>query len=187
VYNQISGFVIKGYNGTEAHKYANKYGLTFKDLNEETLAKPKLNKTKASLKAGGALTLKLSNGKAKSWKSSNSKVAKVKNGKITALKKGTATITVTTKLEQKVKCRVTVTNSPKLSKSSVSVKKGGAVTVKITGKAKAVNNKYTKTKYAKVISKKTASIIKVKGLKKGKTTLKIKVNGVILKLKVKIK
>ena len=32
----------------------------------------------------------------------------------------------------------------------------------------------------------TASSIKVRGIKKGSTTLKIKVNGVVLKLKVKV-
>lgn len=57
----------------------------------------------------------------------------------------------------------------------------------IKGKAKTVKNVYTNTKKAKVVSKKTTSTIKVKGLKKGSTTLKIKVNGVVLKLKVKVK
>ena len=44
------------------------------------------------------------------WKSSKSKIAKVdKNGKVTALKKGTATITVTTKDgKKKATCKVTV-------------------------------------------------------------------------------
>ena len=40
---------------------------------------------------------------------------------------------------------------------------------------------------AKVTSKKSAKSLKIKGLKKGKTTLKITVNGVKLKLKVKVK
>jgi hypothetical protein len=59
--------------------------------------------------------------------------------------------------------------------------------VKITGKASGVKNSYTNTKYAKITSKKTASAIRVRGLKKGSSTLKIKVNGVTLKLKVKVK
>lgn len=83
--------------------------------------------------------------------------------------------------------KVTVKNSPTLSKTSVSVKKGKTVSVKISGKASAVNNIYKNTKYAKVISQKSAKTIKVKGLKKGKTTLKITVNGVVLKLKVNVK
>lgn len=44
------------------------------------------------------------------------------------------------------------------------------------------------TKVAKIVSKSNATSIKVKALKKGTTTLKIRVNGVnVLRLKVKVK
>lgn len=44
------------------------------------------------------------------------------------------------------------------------------------------------TKVAKIISKANATSIKVKALKKGTTTIKIRVNGVnVLRLKVKVK
>ena len=76
---------------------------------------------------------------------------------------------------------------PELSKKSITVKKGKTAKVKILYKKKGSKNTYKKTKYAKVVSKRTASTIKVKGLKKGKTTLKIKVNGTWLKLKVRVK
>ena len=67
-------------------------------------------------------------------------------------------------------------------------KKGSKkVTVKITGKARSVKNVYKNTAVAKVTSAKTASKIRVKGLKKGQTTIKIRVNGVWLKLKVNVK
>lgn len=148
---------------------------------------PNINKTKASVKAGGTVALKVTDGTVKTWSTSNKKVATVSNGKVTGLKKGTATITAALTTGKKLTCKVTVTTSPKLSKSSVSVKKGKTVSVKITGKALTVKNVYTNTKYAKVTSKNTATTIKVKGLKKGSTTLKIKVNGVMLKLKVKVK
>ena len=107
-------------------------------------------------------------------------------GNVIGVKEGTATITATLTSGQKVTCKVKVRTSPKLSKKSIKVKKGKIKTIKITGKAKTVKNKYKNTKKAKVVSKKTATKIKVKGLKKGKTTLKIKVNGVTLKLKVKV-
>ena len=43
-------------------------------------------------------------------------------------------------------------------------------------------------KVAKIVSKANATSIKVKALKKGTTTLKIRVNGVnVLRLKVKVK
>ena len=66
------------------------------------------------------------------------------------------------------------------------MKKGKTKSVTITGKASTVNNVYTNTKIAKIISKSSASTIKVKGLKKGSTTLKLRVNGFVLKLKVKV-
>lgn len=44
------------------------------------------------------------------------------------------------------------------------------------------------TKVAKIVSKANTASIKVKALKKGTTTLKIRVNGVnVLRLKVKVK
>ena len=148
---------------------------------------PKLNKTSLSIKAGATAALKVTDGDVKTWTSSNKAVAKVSKGTVTALKKGTATVTAVLSNGEKLTCKVKVTTSPKLSKSSVTVKKGKTVKVKITGKAKTVKNVYTNTKKAKVVSKNTAATIKVKGLKKGSTTLKIKVNGVALKLKVKVK
>jgi subtilisin family serine protease len=147
----------------------------------------KLNNNSLSLKAGKTANLTVNGGTVISWYSSNPKVASVKNGKVTALKKGTATVYANLKDGKYLTCKVKVTSSPKLSKSSVSVKKGKTVKVKIKGKASTVKNVYTNTKKAKIISAKTASTIKVKGLKKGSTTLKIKVNGVLLKLKVKVK
>ncbi len=148
---------------------------------------PKLNKTSLSLKAGSTAALKVKDGDVKIWTSSNKAVAKVSDGTVTALKKGTVTVTAKLKSGEKLTCKVKVTSSPKLSKSSITVSKGKIKTVKIIGKAKSVKNTYTNTKNAKVLSKNTASTIKVKGLKKGSTTLKIMVNGVPLKLKVKVK
>ena len=76
----------------------------------------KLNKKGVSLKKGKTFKLKATinpedaTNKDVTWKSSNKKIVKVgKNGKIKALKKGTATITVTTKDgKKKTTCKVTV-------------------------------------------------------------------------------
>lgn len=108
------------------------------------------------------------------------------NDKITALKKGAAEIKVTFGKTELI-YKVNVIDNPKLNKKSVVIKKGKTISVKIIGKARSVNNKYKNTKYAKIISKKSAKKIKVRGLKKGKTTLKVFVNGYELKLKVKVK
>lgn len=77
----------------------------------------KLNKKSATLKKkGGTVTLKATispktaNNKDLTWKSSNKKVATVKNGKVTAVGNGTCTITATAKdgSKKKATCKITV-------------------------------------------------------------------------------
>ena len=75
-----------------------------------------LNKTKATLKKGKTLQLKVktvkpadATNKKVTWKSSNKKVATVdKNGKVKAVGKGTCTITCTAKDGSKVKAKVAI-------------------------------------------------------------------------------
>ena len=74
-----------------------------------TTKKVQINKKSATLKPGQTIRLKLKNtSKKPNWKSSNRKIAAVsKTGKVTAKKKGTATITA--KLSKKsYKCKITV-------------------------------------------------------------------------------
>lgn len=152
-----------------------------------------LSKYYISLKSGNTAAIKAKKISVTKWKSSNNKIATVKNGKITALKKGSAIITTLDSKGGKHFCVVNVSSSPKLViknkiVKSVKVKKGHTVKVKISGKAKSINNRYTNSRYAKIVSKKTSKTVSVRGLKKGTTNLKIKVNGVkILKLKVIVK
>lgn len=71
--------------------------------------KVRLNKTSVTLSVGESVTLKINGISIKSAKSSNKKVASVNSkGKVTAKKKGKATITVTGKNKKKYKCKVTV-------------------------------------------------------------------------------
>ena len=75
--------------------------------------KASANKKNVEVKKGkstSSVKIKVNDGdEIKSWKSSNNKVAKVnKNGKITGVKKGTATITVTTVKGAKVTVKVVV-------------------------------------------------------------------------------
>ena len=159
--------------------------LTFKVT---VVNSPKLTSSIAFLKSGGTKTIKAVGGTVKAWTTSNKKVAIVNNGKITALDKGTATVTATLTTGKKIACKVTVTTAPKLSKTTVKVKKGNTATVKVIGKVATINNKYTNTKVAKITLKTNATTLKIKGLKKGTTTLKVKVNGVkYLSLKVNVK
>lgn len=158
---------------------------------------PKLSEEYLTLKAGSEKTLKVKNGTVKSWKSSDKSVASVKNGKVSALKAGVSEIIATLTSGKKLTCYVMVTTSPSIkingksfkSSATYSVKKGSALTVKISGKAPSVNNVYKSSnkKVAKVVSAKSAKTVKIKGLKKGKATVTIKVNGVSFKIKVKVK
>lgn len=156
------------------------------------IAQEKLSATNVSLKSGATKTIKVLNGKVKSYKVVNSKVAKVNSkGVVTALNKGKTTVIVTLKDGNKLNCKVNVTTAPKLSKSTVNVKVGKTVKVKALGKAKNIalkwtaSNKNVNTSIAKMIS---ASVLNIKGVKKGKTTIKVKVNNVkTLTLKVNVK
>ena len=149
---------------------------------------PKISATKVTLKSAQTRTLKVTNGKVKTWSTSSKKIATVSKGKVVALTKGKVRITATLTNGKKLYCYVTVTTSPKLSRTTLNLKKGKTATVKLTGKVANINNKYYNTKVAKIVSKANTTSIKVKALKKGTTTLKIRVNGVnVLRLKVKVK
>ena len=105
-----------------------------------------LDKTELSLTEGGSATLKATvtpedaTDKTVSWKSSDSAVATVdENGKVTAVKAGSATITVTTKDGSKTAtCKVTVTAATvavtgvSLDKTELSLTEGGSATLKAT-------------------------------------------------------
>jgi hypothetical protein len=166
-------------------------------LNAKTAKNKTINK---SYKAGKVVNIKLSNlnNIKPKYSSGKKSVATVNSkGRITCRTKGTATITVTlNKIKVKYKIKVTTNPSIKIAgrtfKASTryAFSKGKTVTVKLTGKAKTVKNKYASTNkaIAKVTSAKTAKLIKIKGLKKGKATIGIKVNGYkTFKIKVRIK
>lgn len=128
--------------------------------------KPKLNKTKISIKVGKTYTLKLKNAKAKKvkWKSSKKSIATVsKKGKVTAKNIGTATVTAKYK-SKKYKCKVTV--KPKTISFSKSFKVYTNDTLKLTCTSA--------VKKWKISNKKIATINSsglVKGKKAGKVTV----------------
>ena len=156
------------------------------------IAQEKLSATNVSLKSGATKTIKVLNGKVKSYKVTNNKVAKVNSkGVVTALNKGKTTVIVTLKDGNKLNCKVNVTTAPKLSKSTVNLKVGQSAKIKIYGKAKGIEfgisgrNKNIKVWLYKM---KDATGFEVEGLKKGKATLKVKVNNVkTLTLKINVK
>ena len=79
--------------------------------NSDAASKVSLNKKKITIHVGSSYKLKLNGSKAVSWKSSKKSVATVNSkGKVTAKKKGKATITCTASNGKKYKCKITVKN-----------------------------------------------------------------------------
>ncbi len=105
--------VVTGKKAGTAYITATYKGKTSKKV-KITVAQLSLNKTSLKLTAGKTATLAVKYNKKKvrpTFRTSNAAVASVnKNGKITAKKKGTATITATYK-KSKVSCKVTVSKT----------------------------------------------------------------------------
>ncbi len=121
-------------------------------VNPITITKVKLNKTSATLSKGGTTTLKATvtpsnaTNQKLTWTSSNTKVAKVSSdGKVTAIKNGTATITCKASNGKTATCKITVKNIPvtgiKLDKTSVVADKGAVFTIKATFSPSNATNK----------------------------------------------
>ena len=103
---------IKGYKGTVAETYAKENGFKFIEISKPTSVS--LNKTSLTLDVGKGYTLTKTVSPSNAvtsytWSSSNTSVATVDgNGKVTAKKAGTATITVKTSNGKTATCKVTV-------------------------------------------------------------------------------
>ena len=133
---------------------------------------------------GASSTVKPSirNAKGKTkYLSSNSKVVKVaSNGKLKALRKGKATITVR---NNGVKTSFTVTvRNPSLNKSQVSLKKGKSFALRVTGKVGRATFTSSDKKVATV-----SSAGRIKAVGRGKATVTVKTNGIELLCKVTVK
>ena len=107
-------FTIYGYGGTEAEACALRNDFNFVQL-QVVPTSVALNKTTLTLDTGKTSNLKATvypsnaSNKKCTWSSSNTSVATVdKNGKVTAKKAGTATITVKTSNGKTATCKVTV-------------------------------------------------------------------------------
>lgn len=100
----------------------------------EAKSKIKLNTTKKTIYKGSTYTLKVKGTKKKvKWTTSNKKVATVNSkGKVTAKKKGTATITAKVG-GKKLKCKITVKNPVKKNKN-ITVKQAIEKVKKVFGK-----------------------------------------------------
>lgn len=144
---------------------------------------------KATMYTGKKLTLKAkvnpanASNKALTWKSSNTKIAKVaSNGVVTGVKAGTVKITATAKDGSRKSATCTVTGRQSVSKITLSKtnvvlpKKGSSYKVRVTVAPKNAYNKNVavksaKTKVAKVSAStvKSGKTVKITAVKKGKT------------------
>lgn len=141
---------------------------------------PEISNKYVSLKKGKTATLSVSGTKQTiKWSSSDKNIAKVnKNGKVTAVAKGKATITA--KVDgKKLKCTVYVENISLKSKEYLG--KGGSYKLKVKGAADTNGAKYTTSDKSIATVDKNG---KVTGKKNGTATITVKLHGKKTKCKV---
>ena len=140
-FNCGKNFTIYGYGGTEAEACALRNDFNFVQL-QVVPTSVALNKTTLTLDTGKTSNLRATvypsnaSNKKCTWSSSNTSVATVDgNGKVTAKKAGTATITVTTANGKTASCNVTVQavqavpTSVSLNKTSLALEIGKSYTL----------------------------------------------------------
>lgn len=132
----------------------------------EAASSIKLSKTKLTMGLGDIYTLKLAGAKNPVWKSSNSKIAVVKNGKVIAKKTGKATITATYK-GKSYKCTVLV-KAPKISSAKFSMTVGTKKQVRVLN---------TINRVAWFTSNKSVAVVDKKGLVAARKAGKVKITG----------
>lgn len=147
--------------------------------------KARLSKRSIRLNAGSSKTLTIENlsGRTVSWTSSNSGIATVNAGTVTAVREGTCTITATLSDGTALTCKVTVKDNARLSKTSLTLKVGHHKTLKVSGLA-------GRTVYWYTSDSSVASVDggKVTGKKGGKCTITAQIqNGKTLKCQVTVK
>ena len=149
--------------------------------------------TKLSLIVGESNTLAAATvpeGQAVSWTSSDDKIAAVSGGKVTAVAKGTATITASIEVDGQKKsaaCEVTVseaTGTTALNKASLTLPLKGSETLAVTNvpSGASVTWKSSKTTVASVDSNG-----KITAVAAGTATITASVNGTELKCEVTVK
>ena len=146
-------------------------------------AAPRISSSKLTMIKGQSKALKingLKKGQKITWKSSNSKIITVnKAGKLQAKAKGSATITGTVS-KRKYTCKVTV-QTPKLNKTSVTLKAGQTYQLKLSG----TNQKITwKSSSPKLVTVSASGKLSAKAA--GNATVTAQVNGIRFVCKVKV-
>ena len=155
----------------------------------EAAGKVSLSSRKTSVAVGGSKTISLKNARGKvKWSVAKKSVASIKaNGASVKVKgKKAGTTTITAKVGKKsYKCKLTVRNAPKISKSSISLDKGNSYDLTVTGTASSPKWSTSNKKVA-TIKKVSARKYRVVAKSSGTATIKAKVNGKTLKCKVSV-
>lgn len=140
---------------------------------------PKLSKKTLKIGKGGSTELSLKGTKRKpKWSTSSKKIVTVKNGKITAKKKGKAKITASIG-NIKYTCRITVGDCP-LKSTSLKVAVKGRRSIETRKKEKKIKWYSSAPKIASI---KNGVVV---GKKKGQTVIKVKIGDVTYTCKVKV-
>lgn len=142
---QVEALIKKNTQDLGSSGWDSSYGYGIPKLNPPSQPeKVVLDRTSASLKVGGTLTLKASvqpdyASQSVTWSSSNTRIATVNSsGVVTAKAEGTANITASTGNGKKASCTVKVTPNEvpvtgiTINKTSASLKVGGTVTLSAT-------------------------------------------------------
>lgn len=155
----------------------------------EAAGKVALSSRKTSVAVGGSKTISLKNARGKvKWSVAKKSVASIKaNGASVKVKgKKAGTTTITAKVGKKsYKCKLTVKNAPKISKSSISLDKGNSYDLTVTGTSSSPKWSTSNKKVA-TIKKVSARKYRVTAKSSGTATIKAKVNGKTLKCKVSV-
>ncbi|MCH5299231.1 MAG: leucine-rich repeat domain-containing protein [Ruminococcus sp.] len=165
------------------------------------------------LEEGTSFRMFIDNVEVKSCKSSKEKVVRFTNGKLQCLKTGKANIEIKLWNGKKTYRKVEIGHSSYFDDSypdiivkdkygnkynynnckdsyknlCARVKKGETAEFPIIGKVNEIDNVYKSSSKAKIVSSPSSSTLKIKGLARGTTTVKVKINGVkTINLKVKV-
>ncbi len=138
-----------------------------------------LSETTLSLQMGSTHTLTIT-GLAKrkvTWTSSNTSVATVKDGKVTAIKAGKCTIAAQIKNGKKLTCKLTVTDPAALSAEKLTISTIDSDKIKLTGALKRKVTWSTSDDGVVKITKSDSSAASIKAVKTGTATITAKIEG----------
>ena len=168
----VLGISVSNDYGTDEIKYTIKIDRKSEDIKDKA---PKISKTKIKLLTGASYTLKMKNTKTTPvWKSSNKNVVKVKNGKVTGLRAGTANIVAVVD-GKKYYCEVKVP-APRIKKRTLTMKKGKTIYVGLNNTKIKKNSIKWHSSNTKVV--KVGANGKIRGISKGKATIYTNAGGV---------